>query len=1578
MSEDTTREQSVRLFKFLRELTVLRTKTVRTLEKYDKVVWFEDVPERNECFSVYRTSVDDRSELWLEVEQPNISPCPKPSEELAPWLHQEDLYDLDLEFPPLQKTIAVERTIATDLLNSASESVESDHAKQLKIGEADSSVEPDRQLKIGSVDSTPSSTGDALKSRKLRFTAKKAQKITELVKLSDHPEIQEEWEKYVERTWKPWAETARPFLPVRRLYDQLFEIHHALEKEAESFELLLGVGCLAWLTPSKQKVLRHVLTARATLEFDAVRGVISVKAPLEGAKFVLEQDMLEQLERPQGQQRKAVETLVEELGEDFWAEQKTADLLELYSHAISSRGSFSSTLKAPIEYSSEPVISLSPAILFRPRTDLHFVRLFDEIVTQIEEGQDIPLGVERLVQILDDEDNSMDESTDNLSDEEIYFPLPANPDQREIAQRLRTRQGILVQGPPGTGKSHTIANLVCHLLASGKRILVTSHTPRALTVLRDKFPEDMKALCVSVVGDDNSDSRKALEDSVAGITAKHNSWNPARTTSKISDLRQQLDELRRAEQWALNALRSIKECDTFNHPSKFSSYSGTAQSIAQQLQPQTEKLGWLPSSPNEKEEAPLSNSEMLRLLELLRLFDEERESKVTKQTLQSSDLIEPAKLTELAAKQRNAMEWSQKIEALKEHDSFLASAKLKAIDRNRIVHMLDELIALFNRIRKRPEEFSSLAAREIIGDHDRKWRELLEVTRNYLDKIGDGYRAISQTTVSGVEGRDLHTVRVQALDLKKHFVGGGGMGFGPFKPKALKQGSYLVSAVRVDGHLCNNLETIDQLLAYLDLEISVQVLRRNWDGISKTIPSSLIAAVASFHDYCEPLDDCLRLYEKMHQLRGVLDSFPALGAPKWDDIQSIKEFRDVVASGAAEEELLAFKQTLQDFETRLRAASTSPKAHPVLFGLLEALTNLDDEQYHSSYEINEKLLADKKALDERNSLLNSLRANTPEIADDLVTTCSESSWESRCGNFVESWNWARASRWLAELSNPLTFKRYSADLSRSQNEIRDTLRELAALKAWEHTFARLTEGQRQHLISWSMAVKRVGKGTGKYAEKHRRDARMHMDKCRSAIPAWIMPIHKVVESVRPGTDAFDVIIVDEASQSGPEALFLLYLAKQIIVVGDDKQISPDFIGLDRSSVDALREQFLKGIPHSDAIGLDHSFFDQAKIRYRGKIRLKEHFRCMPEIIQFSNNLCYSSEPLIPLRQYGGGRVTPVVKTVHVATGYVDENSSKPVNIPEAEALCLEVKRICSDSAYAGKTIGIISLLNTSGQAKYIEQQLRNSEKYISKAEYESRHLRVGDSYMFQGDERDIILLSMVSAPLPNKRLSAITADKDDRKYNVAVSRARDQLVLFHSVTLSDLNPKCIRSRLLSYCLSPQVETAGAAGHEMVELKRMLIDGYATQSSPPKPFDSWFELDVFIRLADRGYRVIPQVEMNGYSIDLIVEGLRGRLAVECDGDRWHGPDKYDSDMARQRDLERCGMQFWRLRGSSFYHSPESALDELWQVLDRMKIYPTMDSDLAEGDLDLSSAIPELYSERYVADSSESLMVAESIE
>ena len=87
----------------------------------------------------------------------------------------------------------------------------------------------------------------------------------------------------------------------------------------------------------------------------------------------------------------------------------------------------------------------------------------------------------------------------------------------------------------------------------------------------------------------------------------------------------------------------------------------------------------------------------------------------------------------------------------------------------------------------------------------------------------------------------------------------------------------------------------------------------------------------------------------------------------------------------------------------------------------------------------------------------------------------------------------------------------------------------------------------------------------------------------------------------------------------------------------------------------------------------------------------------------------------------------------------------------------------------------------------------------------------------------------------------------------------------------------------------------------------------------------------------GLKAIPQFRVAEYRIDLVVEGIKARLAVECDGDQWHGPEEYERDQWRQRVLERAGWRFWRIRGSTFYRDPEQAMEPLWQILEEMSIY-----------------------------------------
>src|SRR5690606_23784692 len=197
----------------------------------------------------------------------------------------------------------------------------------------------------------------------------------------------------------------------------------------------------------------------------------------------------------------------------------------------------------------------------------------------------------------------------------------------------------------------------------------------------------------------------------------------------------------------------------------------------------------------------------------------------------------------------------------------------------------------------------------------------------------------------------------------------------------------------------------------------------------------------------------------------------------------------------------------------------------------------------------------------------------------------------------------------------------------------------------------------------------------------------------------------------------------------------------------------------------------------------------------------------------------------------------------------------------------------------------------------------------------------GDAYSFQGDERDVIFLSMVAAKGAT-RITAMADEKARQRFNVAVSRAKDQLWLMHSVSVNDISNKdCLRYQLLSYIANPLKEEN--------ESNRVLCE-------------SEFERRVFDEITNRGYRVIPQYKVNSYRIDLVIMGDKTKLAVECDGDHWHtSKEDQERDFQREKILQRAGWTFWRVLGSTYYNNPDNALESLWQTLEEMGIQPNLD-------------------------------------
>ena len=156
----------------------------------------------------------------------------------------------------------------------------------------------------------------------------------------------------------------------------------------------------------------------------------------------------------------------------------------------------------------------------------------------------------------------------------------------------------------------------------------------------------------------------------------------------------------------------------------------------------------------------------------------------------------------------------------------------------------------------------------------------------------------------------------------------------------------------------------------------------------------------------------------------------------------------------------------------------------------------------------------------------------------------------------------------------------------------------------------------------------------------------------------------------------------------------------------------------------------------------------------------------------------------------------------------------------------------------------------------------------------------------------------------------------------AASRAKNRMYLVRSVEADRLsNADRLRRSLIAHFTTPY-----AQDETRVDDLRKLCE------SP-------FEREMYDELVQRGYCVTPQVKVGQYRIDLVVEGHNDtRLAVECDGDKYHGPDKWADDMRRERVLRRAGWDFWRCFASTFVRRKSDVLNDLVKSLAKRGIEP----------------------------------------
>ncbi|HEY9311752.1 AAA domain-containing protein [Williamsia sp.] len=1300
-------------------------------------------------------------------------------------------------------------------------------------------------------------------------------------------------------------------------YDLLAQAIDELAERPESLELVLASGLLTHGDPVL--VREHLVTQPVLARHDHTAGIITVK--LAGGT----QPELHAGHLLTGFAGFDLAASTELSGQLATTRSPVADSIEKF---------FTKWRRAVADDPASVTVDLEPALVLRRRGSAPLLDYYESMIAALrDESNDIPVGLAQLVEPVEAEERIRRlGATGAMSAEELIedalYPLPSNVEQRDILAQLGLDSGVVVEGPPGTGKTHTIANLMTALLAKGQRVLVVSEKAQALHVLRDKLPLEVQQLAVSIT-DVTKDGSQSLIDSVEAIANRKGSFQSRVATSEIKNLRSKRDQARSKREQILREIWQLRESETEKHEWVAAGYSGTAAGIVRQCNDVAAQYEWLPG-PLHSPLPPLEPDEFDRLLELLGRRTERWSSRLG-QHLPDLDVVLPGtmELEAICIRVRN-----RPTEDMVGSGSLLAI--LADVDSARLLRVkarCDRLGAAVREVRAFPPHLQQMADRLLSGEASYLWNRVTALS----GVIDDATERDTRIGTHTIEGGGAVPGDLVLYEKAAEYLESGGQWRGRFR-KAPQQKAIedLGATYTVDGREptdAASLRLVADHLGVLDAVARVQAILAEVN-----VPIDISGTRSVQLGRLVRLDGQLAWVSELltgrDQLVRELNAISP-GGPRPKSIDEVEEVaRQAGAIAAANDGVLA-RRELDDVARALSAEvekGPSPEGDALLAAVRAADADGVLEARRAWYTARGEL-ENQGALD---LLELRLKQKAPALVKLLVETADDPVWEDRFADLDAAWSWRRAYQWAQERSDPDRETRLEADLDEVEADITHFTARLAAACAWRECLEHMTVSQVQALQSYRDHITNIGKGSGKHAERFRLAARSAMAQAQTAVPAWIMPISQVLSSVAPAQNSFDVVIVDEASQADISSLFLLWLAPRVIVVGDDRQCAPGgFGGSGMEEVFAKLDNYLPDIPQymRDSLTPRSSLFSMLRTRFGHVVRLREHFRSMPEIIEFSSRQFYPDSPLIPVRQFGADRLPPL-RTHHVEDARSTGSNSSLVNVDEANTLVSLLTGCLDDPRYDGMSFGVV-VLQGQRQVDLVTQLLREA---IDPQVWRDRNLRVGTPPDFQGDERHVVFLSMVVCPDTN--VNALTRSESQRRINVAASRAMEQLWLVHSVLPDDLKENDLRYSLLTYLQ----KTEGA-----------LVDPMPADVTPTtrtEPFDSLFEQQIFVDLVDRGFYVNPKVVVNNRIVDLVVTGSDARLAVECDGDEFTStPEQARADMERERELRRCGWRFWRVRESEYLLNPGHALDGLWDELDKRGVRPgSVGPELAGGRID----------------------------
>jgi len=1351
------------------------------------------------------------------------------------------------------------------------------------------------------------------------------------LRLEDRPQIATAINQWIAGPWTEWSTAELPRRRTIALYQVLYKIFQLLEVGGSEspIELMWGIGVVHWQKDGKI-VDRPLLERRVDIELDEKRGgLIRVRPTSADALFDLkpyEELACVGLPGLADLIRREIQRASENEGVSPFARESFEPILSAAGVRLDREGCYAPDMATGTPASGTPeslrlTVTDKWVLFARPRSqhvvlqDIDRLRrsagneeqkiegLPERLVT--EPSREAPKGAWEPLSTRIGESGGGNEAP--LPDDDaldVFFPKPFNDDQLEIIRRLSRADGLVVQGPPGTGKTHTIANLICHAMATGQRVLVVSRGEAALAVLKEQLPAEVQPLAIAVLSNEREGLRQ-IESAIREIQGVVEGTQPQNRRATITRLETELEGLRKR----IGAIDKELDGIASAHLTKIGPRGETPAELAQRVVAERDGFQWFVDRPQRfVSETGLEDRNLAALFEA---------------RIRCGDLID-----HLKAKLPSPLDLPDGDTVARWHDDLIASAEHgeaagqgparalrisadNAVKAQALAQTLDDLVRVHQAAAS--ARWMEPFRRVVIKGDSNAWCDRLRERIAEWATVDAERAALLKRSVELPEGL---IDNADACDA----VSRGAKGQKPWPLMALGKGTAkaLVGAILLDGAPVRDEDTEGwrHTAAVIANAVRQREVRARWDAFAREIGAPAGSNARSAADLAGKI---LRICDDARGKSALLASLVA-DAFTIETLANdatlcgavAKQIRAAATSmrlAAVEQDRRRLSQIFQGGDRTSDLARqfidkflgkpgvTSDKVRSIWTGLLSRLGQL------------KALARDFETIEEVTRSISA--AGAPEWARVLSAEKAVPDDLRISPAWRDAWDHAAADAHLTRIDARQKLTKLAAEREGAEKRCRHLFGQIVRERTFYQLDRRLSAAIKAALVEFVHALTKIGKGTGKTAWMHRRTARLAMAKCYGAVPCWIMPTWRVAEQLPAELGAVELVIIDEASQSDVTELPALLRGKKILVVGDDRQVSPTAPFVTQEKIGQLRHHFLSDMPFKSLLEPGDSIYDLMRAVFpNDRLMLKEHFRCVEPIIRFS--MQFYPEKMLPLRvPQAHERLDPPLIDIYVPHGA--RGKRQKVNPAEADVIVEEIVAFTGRPEMRNRTIGVISLVGAE-QAEHIRSRLSET---IGEEIMQRHSILCGDSATFQGSERDIVFLSMV-ADSANK--TALTMRRYEQRFNVAVSRARDRVVLVRSVRREELNPSDLKARLIAHFENPMPEL------EEIE------DALAV-------CESNFERDLMQKLLDRGYRVQGQVGSVGYRIDMVVEGAdRRRLAVECDGDRFHGPEQWRQDMRRQRVLERVGWRFWRCFASSFYRDPEGVMNDLFETLTRIGIEP----------------------------------------